>query len=174
MIYWQGINISDWRFFRNFANIINYMDTPIKNANSPIITLTDKLSCVVLKFELNCPVNRMYTLISVCSCSCYQYLLWVSTKKPLTVYDNCPFLIDRYDQCIHVLWHIVHQEILKAVPYQFFIQVSYSGRGARGFPLPSLSPPSPPVFWNLPQFDQKPYFKKLIWVMWPLWRIIRS
>ena len=34
-IYWQGINIGDWRFFRKFANIKianinNYMDTPTK------------------------------------------------------------------------------------------------------------------------------------------------
>ena len=58
MIYWQGINIGDWQFLRNFANIIinKYMDTSIKKTNSPNITLTNKLSCMVLKFELNCPV----------------------------------------------------------------------------------------------------------------------
>ena len=76
MIYWQGINIGDWQFLRNFANIIinNYMATSIKKTNSPNITLTNKLSCMVLKFELNCPVNRMYTLISVCSCIVYDIL----------------------------------------------------------------------------------------------------
>ena len=35
MIYWRGINIGDWQFFRKFANIKianinNYMDTPTK------------------------------------------------------------------------------------------------------------------------------------------------
>ena len=34
-IYWQGINIGDWQYFRKFANIKspiinNYMDTPTK------------------------------------------------------------------------------------------------------------------------------------------------
>ena len=71
-IYWRGINIGDWRFFRKFANINNYMDTPtkplqklekkdmvaqianIKSANCflqtnlPNITLANKYSCTVI------------------------------------------------------------------------------------------------------------------------------
>ena len=76
-IYWRGINISDWRFFRRFANIKianNYMDTPTKplqklekkdmvaqianiksancflQTNSPNITLANKYSCTVFLF----------------------------------------------------------------------------------------------------------------------------
>ena len=69
-IYWRGINIGDWRFFRKFANINNYMDTPTKplqklekkdmvaqianikstncflQTNSPKITLANKYSTV--------------------------------------------------------------------------------------------------------------------------------
>ena len=71
-IYWRGINIGDWRFFRKFANINNYMDTPtkplqklekkdmvaqianIKSANCflqtnlPNITLANKYFCMVI------------------------------------------------------------------------------------------------------------------------------
>ena len=69
-IYWQRINIGDWRFFRKFsnikiANINNYVDIELEmednvariaNINStncfsqtnlPNITLTNKLSCMV-------------------------------------------------------------------------------------------------------------------------------
>ena len=75
-IYWQGINIGDWRFFRKLvnikiANINNYMDTPTKplqklkkkdmvaqianiksancflQTNSPNITFANKYSCTV-------------------------------------------------------------------------------------------------------------------------------
>ena len=71
MIYWRGINIGDWRFFRKFANINNYMDMPTKplqklekkdmvaqianiksancflQTNSPNITHANKYSCTV-------------------------------------------------------------------------------------------------------------------------------
>ena len=116
MIYWRGINIGDWQFFRNFANINNCMDMPIKKTNSPNITLINKLSCTILKFELNCPVNRMYTLISVCSCTSFTKVKIVNHQHVVEpcgtllnslekthLYDNCSFLIDGYDQCIHVL-----------------------------------------------------------------------
>ena len=72
-IYWRGINIGNWQFFRKFANINNYMDTPTKpllrmkklkkkhgssianiksancfsQTNSPNMTLTNKYSCTV-------------------------------------------------------------------------------------------------------------------------------
>ena len=89
MIYWWGINIGDWRFFRKFANIKianinNYMDTTTKplqklkkknmvaqianiksancflQTNSPNITLANKYSCTVESFAHH--PNKLFLL----------------------------------------------------------------------------------------------------------------
>ena len=91
-IYWREINIGNWRFFRKFANINNYMDTPtkpllkmkklkkkdavaqianIKSANcfsqtiSPNITLANKYFC---------------TFVQVLLYSCIMYILYMGRK----------------------------------------------------------------------------------------------
>ena len=92
-IYWCGINIGDWQFFRKFANIKianinNYMDTPTKllqklekkdmvaqianiksancflQTNSPNITLANKYSCTVM---YSCTCIHM-SVLCVCVC----------------------------------------------------------------------------------------------------------
>ena len=82
------MNIGDWRFFRKFANINNYMDTPTKplqklekkdmvaqianiksancflQTNSPNITLANKYSCTVM---YSCTCIHM-SVLCVCVC----------------------------------------------------------------------------------------------------------
>ena len=128
------------------------MDTPIKKTNSPNITLTNKSCCTILKFELNCPVNRMYTLISVCSCSCYQYLLWVSPSFTKVKIMNHQHVVE---PCGTLLNSLEKTHLYDNCPFPFN---SYSGRGTRGFPLPSLS--SSPSFLNPPSLT-KSLFEEL-------------
>ena len=94
-----------------------------------------------------------------------QCVLWivhdVEPHSPLFDYFreiiSWAFLIDGYDQCIHVLWHIVHQEILKVVPYQFFISPTIQHKYFKGYKFHEIH-----GFHCFPA-KRKNYFRKNEW-----------
>ena len=49
MIYWRGINIGDWRFYEEIANIKSAIFFP--QENPPNITPANKSSCTVIVIQ---------------------------------------------------------------------------------------------------------------------------
>ena len=107
-IYWRGINIGDWRFFRKFTNIKitninNYMDTPTK----PLLKMK--------KLEKKDMVAQN---ANIKSANCFSQTnlpnITLTNKYSCTVYVKNTFHSTLHHFCTKLYWLVTVQDDLLA------------------------------------------------------------